>query len=244
MIKLFLPIFIFFCIQLLAQNGRVGINMSKPSHTLDVNGDVRVRALEKGISYNGEKILISDNQGVIKSTNRENIAPAPSEIGSVIYDGKKLIVAQEMVSLLDGDFTIKVVNVPKVINTINKKIVDSYNGLDRGVFKVREKGLYQILINAQLHADAQTTNPVVGLWNDSSQGWVARVSDSYTAPSTKNKNRFQTYTLLTVAELVPNNSYSFRIALEGKPALVEVKALSKGITGIGSVSYVSVKRIK
>ncbi|MCB9232294.1 MAG: hypothetical protein H6581_11565 [Bacteroidia bacterium] len=48
----------------ITKNGLVGIGTSNPTHTLDVNGDVRIQNVQKDNSLN--KILVEDANGVVK----------------------------------------------------------------------------------------------------------------------------------------------------------------------------------
>lgn len=221
---------------------QIGINTDSPTNTLDVNGMMRVRSLEKATPYKSEKILVVDSLGVVQASESSDIAPSPDKVGGVISDGEKLIVAQEMVSLVSRDFVTSVRNTPQVINTVNKKIVDSDGTFNDGVFRVTTKGIYQIIINAHVTSTTRTSDPVLGLWNGTTNNWIARVGDTYA--SRNDANSFQMYTMVALEELSPGIDYSFRIALEGTNGRVTVKAVSTGLTGTGDASYFSVKRIK
>lgn len=220
--------------------GKVGINIKEPTHTLDVNGTTRVRSLEKSTSYKGEKILTVDSIGVLHTTEKDNIIPPLNKPGSVISDGEKLLVGQEIGALMSRDFVISSANTPEVIDAVDKKIVDNENKLNNGVFQVTAQGHYQIIINAQVNTTNNANNPIIGLWDGTKGSWVAKVTDSYTAPTTA--TGFQTYTLFITTPLSPGIDYSFRIAISAGTATV--KALNSGSTGTGNASSFSVKRVR
>ncbi|MDI4567872.1 MAG: hypothetical protein E7Y34_02200 [Mycoplasma sp.] len=190
--------------------------------------------------YTGERIIVMDGLGVLYASKRENIVPAPTKAGSVISDGNKLIVAQEIAATMDNDFTTGTAGgKTAVIKTINNKMIDNENALKNGVFSVSEIGTYQIIINAQLTHD-KNFRPVIGLWDESIGKWIARTNDFFTAP--KSNKGYQTYTLITTVELSPRKNYSFRAY--GSSGNVTIKSHVKDDNGDNAVSYFFVKRIK
>ncbi|MDL1913691.1 MAG: hypothetical protein FDW93_04105 [Bergeyella sp.] len=225
-----------------AQNNNpvgVGINTNNPTNTLDVNGTMRIRSIVKPVTYNGENILTTDSKGVLRATSKEDIVPSLDMIGSLISNGKNFLIAQEIAALMTGDFTINKTNSPEIINPVNKKLVDNENKLNNGVFSVVERGIYNIKINVQINASSKTSDPILGVWDDTAGKWIARVKDSYTAPVTA--NGMQTYTLMATVELLPGVNYSFRTAISNGTATI--KAQSSGSTGTGDSSFFSIKRV-
>lgn len=216
-------------------SAQIGIKTINPTNTLDVNGTLRVRSLNQGIPYKGEKIVTVDSLGVFHASEKEDIIPSPTKVGSVISDGKKLIVAQEIAASMSADFVTSATGTPPIINTINKKIIDNEDTLNNGVFRVAVSGTYQVVINALLAHNRQF-RPVIGLWNGSANRWIARINDAFMAPVNTGR---QTYTLMTTVELSPNIDYSFRVY--ASTGTVTVKAQNEDNNDI---SYFSVKRIK
>ncbi|MDI4567871.1 MAG: hypothetical protein E7Y34_02195 [Mycoplasma sp.] len=98
-----------------AQNNNsvgVGINTNNPTNTLDVNGTMRIRSIVKPVTYTGENILTTDSKGVLRATSQEDIVPSLDMMGSLISNGKKFLIAQEIAALMTGDFTINNANSP------------------------------------------------------------------------------------------------------------------------------------
>lgn len=81
------------------------------------------------------------------------------------------------------------------------------------------------------------TSPVIGIWNNTTGLWVARVNDNYVAPT----GGLQTYTLITSIPMLAASTYSFR-AINTQD--YTIKYLSTGSTGSGPVTQVSVRRLK
>jgi len=70
---------IFFCLLYFAQ-GRVGINTEKPTNTLDVNGNIRIRTTEE-INNIPEFVLTPDDKGVVRKTPSNNFQNNSQENG-------------------------------------------------------------------------------------------------------------------------------------------------------------------
>ncbi|MDR4950906.1 hypothetical protein REB14_01770 [Chryseobacterium sp. ES2] len=79
--------------------------------------------------------------------------------------------------------------------------------------------------------------PVIGIWDDISDKWVAHVNDLYTATT----GSLQTYTLLNSIPMLASHTYSFRAY---NTENVMVKYLSSGSTGSGPITQMSLKRLK
>ncbi|WP_353103056.1 hypothetical protein [Myroides odoratus] len=239
---------------------QVGIKVETPLTDLHVNGNVQIT---KEIRLGGNNTTLGDPgiKGQILKSNGDNmpaswvtlaIPEVPSTIsGSLIAVEGKMQVAEEITALVTSDFeTSPTDNNPQIIRTLNTKIIDTYNNLSNGKFKVNEDGIYSITINAQLSliSIGTSTNPlqkpVIGLWDESSGKWLARVNDSYN--NRDGAEGLQCYTLITAVQLRKNTWYSFRLT---NPYIdsnqkVRIMAESSGTSGAGPVSYFSLKRLK
>jgi len=176
----------------------------------------------------------------------------PSDLtsaGTVIYTNGKTIVAQEITALMTSDFTFSSAPAPGAIpiGNLNNEVIDNENAYGASsnfnIFQVKEDGIYSVMMNIQLTTNVASNGqgPVVGIWNDGTGQWIARVNDGYPTA-----NKLQTFTLITSVQLSKNTTYSFRVArinATGSDTLT-VKAFSTGSTGSGPVSQVSVRRLK
>ncbi len=161
--------------------------------------------------------------------------------GTVIAINGQMTVAQQITAQMTADFTVPATNVPMVIGNLNREILDNenrYSGSATGnSFKVSANGTYEIIINAQL-SSANGSYPVIGLWNDTTGKWISRVNDTFSAPD----GGLQTYTLISSADLLAADTYSFRMA--NSWAGITLASQSSGSTGSGPVSQFSVKRMR
>ncbi len=241
--------------------GNVGIGTVTPQKTLHVSGSLQVtNELNVGgdVSTAGSpgiagQVLKSNGPGAPPTW--QNLAGVPSSIGTVIAVNGQFLVAQEIIVQMTSDFTAMPLsqtgNIPAAIGNLNNKIVDNenlYTGTSSSnSFKVSADGVYQITMNAQLsttdNPNGTPTMPVLGIWDDTINAWVARVNDVYWAgsvPVAGGEPR-QTYTLITSIPMVASHIYSFRL---GNTREVTVRHLSSGSTGSGPVTQMSVKRLK
>ncbi|WP_123912026.1 hypothetical protein [Chryseobacterium shigense] len=228
---------------------QVGINTPTPQKSLHVNGSLQITnelnvggdAKTAGSAGTTGQVLKSGGPGTAPTW--ENLAGVPNATGTVIVVNGQFIVAQEIVVQLTADFSIpNTGNSTYFIGNLTQEIVDNenrYSGNDiTNSFTISADGVYQVDMNMQL-----TTNngnrPVIGIWDDSENKWVARVNDDFTAPS----GNLQTYTLLTSIPMLASHTYSFRIA-NRQAANTTIKYLSSGATGSGPITQISVKRLR
>ncbi|UZT98267.1 hypothetical protein ODZ84_01470 [Chryseobacterium fluminis] len=223
---------------------QVGINTSTPQKTLHVNGSLQVtnelnvggNASTAGNAGTAGQVLKSNGPGVAPTW--QTIAGVPNATGTVIAVNGQFVVAQEISVQMTADFVSSSAPNAVAIGNLTNEIIDNEN-LFAGTattnsFKVSSDGTYAVTINAQL-STATGTVPVVGIWDDTNNSWVARVND--TVAST-----LQTYTLITSIPMLAANTYSFRVAPNS--ASVTVRAFSSGSTGTGPITQMSVKRLK
>lgn len=173
--------------------------------------------------------------------NSISIPAGNATTGTVIAINGQMAVAQQITVQLTADFSIPAATAPLVIGNLNREILDNenkYTGSATGnSFKVSANGIYEIIINAQLSTNNESY-PVIGLWDDTTGKWIARVNDTFSAPS----GGLQTYTLISSADLLATDTYSFRMA--NNTAGITLMSQSAGTTGSGPVSQFSVRRMR
>ena len=151
--KKLLYIFTFISIGINAQN-KLGINTSEPTHELDVNGTMRVRNLATTQPYNSSDVLVWAENGVLKTTDKGKVFPTvPTQTGTLISDGNKVLVAQEFEVQMNGDQSFTSTT-PSTISNLNIEILDNlqeigFYGFQNGTFQVDESGYYSIFFNLQ-----------------------------------------------------------------------------------------------
>ena len=79
MIKLKALIFIGISQFAMSQSGKVGINNSIPTRTLDVNGDARIRTIDS-VSTSPKYIVTSDENGVLRKVNIDKLMGSNPDI--------------------------------------------------------------------------------------------------------------------------------------------------------------------
>jgi hypothetical protein len=223
---------------------QIGINTSTPKKQLHVNGSLQVTnelnvggsASAAGNAGAAGQYLKSNGSGAAPTW--ENIAGvAPGSNGTVIAINGQLVIAQEMMIQMTADFADPGDGTANEIGNLNKEIIDNesrYTGnTTTNSFTVSANGVYQIIMNSQL-ATAVGSSPVIGIWDNTDNKWVARVNDVTTGT-------LQTYTLITSIDMLASHTYSFRVAATGA---VTVKYQSAGGTGAGPITQVSLKRLK
>ncbi|WP_395973869.1 hypothetical protein [Chryseobacterium cucumeris] len=230
-------------------HSQVGINTSTPMKSLHVNGSLQVvnelnvggTASTAGSAGTAGQVLKSNGPG--NAPTWESIAGVPSSTGTVIVVNGQFLVAQEIIVQMTNDFTITAGSnggIPVAIGSLNNEIVDNENlytgSPSTNSFKVSADGVYQVTMNAQL-STGNGSSPVIGIWDDTTGNWVARVNDLYTATT----GNLQTYTLLTSIPMLASHTYSFRLY---NTENVTAKYLSSGSTGSGPITQMSVKRLK
>ena len=245
--KNLLYIFTFISIGINAQN-KLGINTSEPTHELDVNGTMRVRNLATTQTYNSSDVLVWAENGVLKTTDKGKVFPTvPTQTGTLISDGNKVLVAQEFEVQMNGDQSFTSTT-PSTISNLNVEILDNLQeiglyGFQNGTFQVNETGYYSIFFNLQA-TSTSNNNPVFGIWDDTANTWVTTTNDYYSAAITDpnySALRLQSYTLFTSVKLTANKTYSVRAKTNG--GTITIKKLSAGSTGEGPVTQLSIRRI-
>lgn len=224
---------------------QVGINTPTPQKQLHVNGSLQVTN-EISLGGNASTAGTAGTAGQYLTSNGPGNAPTwqspagivPTSNGTIIAINGQLMVAQEIKVQMTADYTITTVGVPFSIGNLNNEIIDNENKFTGNAtgnsFTVSADGVYELTMNAQLILTAGN-NPVIGIWNDTTNNWVARVND--TAATT-----LQTYTLITSIPMLASNTYSFRVA--STSGNVTVRHLSTGGSGDGPVTQVSLRRLK
>lgn len=228
---------------------QVGIGTSTPQKSLHVNGALQITN-ELSVGGNSNTAGSSGLIGQVLKSNGPGVAPSwqtlagvPTSTGTVIAVNGQFLVAQEITVQMTADFTAvgsPGATVANPIGNLNNEIIDNEN-LYAGTattnsFKVSADGVYQINMNVQI-STTNATSPVIGIWNNTTGLWVARVNDTYVAPT----GGLQTYTLITSIPMLAASTYSFRAINTQDYTL---KYLSTGSTGSGPVTQVSVRRLK
>ncbi|KPH14210.1 hypothetical protein [Chryseobacterium sp. ERMR1:04] len=221
---------------------QVGISTTTPQKTLHVNGSLQV-VNELNVGGNATTAGSAGTAGQLLASNGPGAAPSWqnfSGTGTAIVINGKLIVAQEITAQMTADFT-DGSGAPVAIGNLNNVIIDNQNlytaSATSNSFKVSADGVYQVTINGQL-STTNASSPVLGVWDNTANSWIARVNDLFTASS----GGLQTYTLITSVPMLASKTYSFRQT--NTTASTTLKQLSSGSTGSGPVTQVSVKRLK
>lgn len=208
---------------------QVGINTGTPQKTFHVNGSLQVvnelnvggTSSTAGSAGIAGQVLKSSGPGAAPTW--QNIAGVPNSTGTVIVVNGEFIVAQEIVVQLTADYMMSGATAFPIGNLSNE-IIDNENryfgNATANSFTIPAHGIYQVTMNAQL-STTNGTSSVIGIWNDTTNKWVARVNDYFTAPT----GDLQTYTLLTSISMMASHKYSFRIA---NTANTTVKFISSG----------------
>jgi len=226
-----------------------GIGTPTPQETFHVNGTMQVTnsmevggdAHTKGSPGLPDQILKSN--GPNEAPSWEPVAgEVPKATGTVIVVEGEYIVAQEITVQMSADFNGRAGNASftEAIGNLTDEIVDNENSYlgskITNSFNVSANGTYQINMNVQL-ATSSGSSPVVGIWDNTTGKWIARVNDYFVAP----ENKLQTYTLITAVPMLGSHTYSFRVA---NTANYTVRHLSQDATGSGSVTQISLKRLR
>jgi hypothetical protein len=230
----------------------VGIGTTIPTNTLHIKANtdpVKIEGLAGSINNNDAPIVVTSD-GTLKKGAFPTINIVPNDVGTVIAINGKLEVAQEITVLMDADFNFAATSGNTIpIGNFKKIIIDNKNKYTANTttnnFTVEASGTYQLTMNVLLHLNGSGEYfPVIGVWDNNTSLWTARVNDQYTATSTTNNmnKRLQTYTLITAVELTAGKPYSFRIANSSIGGTII--AFSYGNTGSGPASFASLKRLK
>ncbi|PXW06318.1 hypothetical protein C8D70_1272 [Chryseobacterium sp. CBTAP 102] len=227
--------------------GNVGVGTSTPQEKLHINGTVQITnelnvggtASTAGNPGTAGQVLKSNGPGVAPSW--QTLAGVPNATGTIIAVNGQFIVAQEISVQMTTDYSIVGNGVATAIGSLTNEIIDNEN-LYTGTatsnsFKVSNDGVYLITMNVQLSVNSTGgSSPVIGIWDNGTNSWVARVNDYNATP-----NQLQTYTLITSIPMFASTTYSFRAA---NTQDISLKAFSSGSTGSGPVTQVSVKRLR
>lgn len=191
--------------------------------------------------YENKSSTVTGGQWKPVSSNSLSLPAGSATTGTVIAINGQMAVAQQITVQLTADFNTPIATVPLMIGNLNREILDNenrYSGSASGnSFKVSANGIYEVAINAQLSTD-NGSYPVIGLWDDTTGKWIARVNDTFSAPT----GGLQTYTLISSADLLATDTYSFRMA--NNTAGITLMSQSAGTTGSGPVSQFSVRRMR
>ncbi|TWP30490.1 hypothetical protein ETU08_00895 [Apibacter muscae] len=233
--------------------GQVGIETSTPQAMLHINGSLQITgdlsvggdAKTSGNPGNPGDILVSNGPEKSPSWSKFELPEISlNNTGTVIAVDGNFVIAQQIAVQLSKDFNYTG-NSPMAIPNLNTIILDNENtyisDASGNSFTVKDNGTYQIIMNFMLENTVKGTAPVIGLWDNTDNLWVARINDTFNVSETGVSARNQTYTLFTTQKLVNNHSYSFRISHKSP---VTIKSLSSGTTGSGNVSMAIVMRLK
>jgi len=224
---------------------QVGINTPTPQKTLHVNGSLQVTN-ELNVGGNASTAGNSGTVGQVLKSNGPGVAPTwqtlagvPNATGTVIAVNGQFVVAQEISVQMTANFNLDPAGIAQIGN-LDNEIIDNenqYTGTATGnSFRVSTDGTYAVTMNAQL-VTTQGSFPVIGIWDETNNVWVARVNDIFTAPA----GGRQTYTLITSIQMLAANTYSFRVS---NTEITNIRAFSTGGTGSGPMTQMSVKRLK
>jgi hypothetical protein len=232
-----------------AASNSVGIGSSTPQKNLHINGSLQVTnelnvggtASTEGSPGSAGQFLKSSGAGVPPVW--ENFAGSDSSsTGTIIIIDGRFMVAQEIVVQLTADFTTTQNGVAVRIGNLNSEIVDNedlYNGSPlSNSFMVSETGVYQVQINAEINTENNGTGPVIGIWDDTINEWVARISDEYTAHTTG----LQTYNFATSIPMDSSHMYSFRVA--SSASFLTIRRYNGNVGGRGPKTQMSLRRLR
>lgn len=238
-------------ITLLYSQNRTGIETETPQKTLHVNGSLQLtnelnlggNATTVGTTGTTGQFLVSKGAGQAPTWNTITIPSFPAlTTGTVIAINGTLMIAQEINALVTQD---EIYNgsagltVPFEMKSLTTEIIDNGNSFTSNAttnsFKVAANGVYSIMMNLTIsNSTIGGQSPVIGIWCDTDNRWVARVNDMFSPQSTNGR---QTYTLITAINLESAKTYSFR------SSNTETYTIVAEVNG-KKVSSVSVKRLK
>ncbi|MBL1221537.1 hypothetical protein JET18_11845 [Chryseobacterium sp. L7] len=232
--------------------GNVGIGTTAPSAKLHVNGTAQfnneIKVGTAGNAGTTGQVLMSNGTGAAPKWG--TIADVtPTSTGSVLVVDGKFIIAQEISVQMTGDFT-STGAAPVAIGNLTNEIIDNenrFNGTASGnSFTVSANGTYQLTMNASLTDVTTDLNPVIGIFDDTANQWVARVNDQYKSTGSPGVPKLQTYTLIVAFPLVTSHTYSFRQATP--TGTITVKSHSTAYTTPDNITapftQMSLKRLK
>lgn len=238
-------------ITLLYSQNRTGIETETPQKTLHVNGSLQLtnelnlggNATTAGTAGTLGQLLASGGANQTPTRNTVTLPTFPAlTTGTVIAINGTLMIAQEINTLVTQA---EVYNgfsglaVPFVIKSLTAEIIDNGNSFTSSAttnsFTVSANGVYSVMMNMTLSTSLiGGQSPVIGIWCDTDNRWVARVNDMFSPDETTGR---QTYTLITAVNLESAKTYSFRTSN------TETYTIVAEIDG-KRVSSASVKRLK
>jgi len=241
---------ILFILNLSLSFAQSGINTKTPKKTFHIHGSLQVTN-ELNVGGDAETVGSPGKEGQVLLSNGADKAPSWETLlipqlpelatGTVIAIDGKLMIAQEITVQMSQDFAFPNTSGNAIpIENLDVIIIDnelSYQGnQNTNSFRVTETGVYSITMNLQL-ISRRSSVPVIGVWDNQMNNWVARVNDHFVARN----NNFQTYTLITAIEMHQDKVYSFRTA---NSVVTTIRSHSFGNTGRGPVSQITLKRLK
>lgn len=173
------------------------------------------------------------------------VPPKDPELGTgtvISINGKMQIAEEITATMTDNTATIKgstnggtlTVAIPYLTQiTLNNKNLFAPTS-SGNTFKVSQNGTYLITMNVYFSSSNLTSSPVIGVYNDDSNMWVARIHNKYNGGN-------QTFTLITAIDLSPNTTYSFRVSY---PYDFTILGYSSGTSGKAPATFVSIKQLK
>ncbi|WP_327984671.1 hypothetical protein [Bergeyella porcorum] len=161
--------------------------------------------------------------------------------GTVIAINGQVKIAEEITATMANEEVLinNSNNNPQEIPHLTRIIINNqklFTATDKGnSFKVSQSGTYQIIMNVYLSSDQIIDKePVVGIWNNNINKWIARITNKYNGGN-------QTFTLITTADLTKDTTYSFRVA---HSRAITIHGYSSGSTGEGPATFISVKQLR
>ncbi|MBP1223756.1 hypothetical protein [Flavobacterium sp. 1355] len=214
---------------------QLGGTLTKPTAlTTTAANTLAIQGLVNSTDSADSPIVLTAD-GTLKKSSFPVANVVPTDVGTVIAIDGKLEVAQEITALMNADFICTNTGGPMSIGNINNVIIDNKNAFihtaSSNSFTAKANGVYSITMNLQLTAVGGV--PVIGVWCDTDNKWVARING--------NLSGMLNLTLMTSINLDTSKTYSFRVT---NTEVTTVKAFNTGGTGTGPIAFFSVKRLK
>lgn len=200
---------------------QTGINTQRPTATLDVNGDLRVRNIPL-TNVSTENVVIADSLGNMKKTSLSNI------ISNVNSYSPLLAGIFRLVNNINCPCDKKVIVYDEIVR-LNSDLIE-YNGTT-GSFTIKEDGLYQIQMQTGIGNNTVNDDIVYGVLNASNQ-WIGRATSSY---AKGNGARFFSY-YSTTLYLTANQVIKMGVYLQSGL----IQGIQTGGTGNGNVTNLTI----
>ena len=193
-------------------DNRIGINITEPTNSLDVNGDLKIRSVDFS-EYSTDVPLVIDSNGVVK----KDVKSKPSNF----FRGYST-----------RNYTSPSNYVPHTITGIRPIGTNLYYDTATGIFNVNTSGIYKITITATL----QTTgsNLITGLINKATNQWITR---STFTPSNLSTGR--AHTTVNIVRLTEGDIVSFGIGPSTTVIAVPGGGSGSGIGTFYEIEYLS-----